>query len=388
MRLGEVQVPVVQGAIRVLGVWLDPALSWKEHITQAARKGLAAATALARLATSTWGPSLRNTRLLYTAVVRPTLLYGSQEWGMRGAGEALAKGKIKPLEDLQHDCLRRATGAYRRTARLLVQREAQVPPLDLYLEQTKAQRALAIRNHPVEIEISRAANTVWERMGQACGQRRGRRRLGARPPTSREALRAKAEGDVQTERDRQEALRHARAQGARRRRDAPEPTEKAILKGILTRAWRRRWEEETANRTGYRNATAWTTPWAQDLRKLYAGLSKAESTALFLMRSEVIGLNAWLTSIQVPGITAACECGWRAQTVRHALLNCPRLDRRNLLRACGTERLEEILSTPGCAQHAARWLIRCGLMEQFRVAAEIAEEDVSGYGPFQDAGEW
>jgi hypothetical protein len=66
-------------AIRVLGVWLDPKLTWKEHIAQAARKGLAASSAMARLAASTWGPSARNTRLLYTAIVRPTLLYGAQE---------------------------------------------------------------------------------------------------------------------------------------------------------------------------------------------------------------------------------------------------------------------------------------------------------------------
>jgi hypothetical protein len=30
---------------------------------------------------------------------------------------------------------------------------------------------------------------------------------------------------------------------------------------------------------------------------LYAGLSKAKATALFLMRTEVIGLNAWLASV-------------------------------------------------------------------------------------------
>lgn len=65
VRIGNHRVEVEGKAIKVLGVWLDPGLTWKEHITQANRKGIAASEALARLATSTWGPSTRNTRLLY-----------------------------------------------------------------------------------------------------------------------------------------------------------------------------------------------------------------------------------------------------------------------------------------------------------------------------------
>jgi hypothetical protein len=66
-------------AIKILGAWLDPRLTWNEHIAQAARKGQAASEALARLAASTWGPSVRNSRLLYTAVVRPAILYGAHK---------------------------------------------------------------------------------------------------------------------------------------------------------------------------------------------------------------------------------------------------------------------------------------------------------------------
>ena len=121
---------------------------------------------------------------------------------------------------------------------------------------------------------------------------------------------------------------------------------------------------------------------------LYAGMSKPEATALFLMRSEVIGLNAWLASIQVPEVNPACRCGWHTQTVRHVLLYCQRYNRVNLLLACGTERLGEILSQPACAKYAARWFIRSGVMEQFRVAKEVIEEEYKGYLAFQDAEEW
>ena len=56
VQIGVHQVVPQEKEIRVLGVWLDPALSWKEHLAQAARKGNAASEALSRLATSTWGP--------------------------------------------------------------------------------------------------------------------------------------------------------------------------------------------------------------------------------------------------------------------------------------------------------------------------------------------
>ena len=140
-------------------------------------------------------------------------------------------------------------------------------------------------------------------------------------------------------------------------------------------------------RNTHRPAT-WTTPWEQDRSKLYAGLPKAAATALFLMRTEVIGLNAWLASIQVLGILPACECGWVAQTVRHVVLHCPRHDRLGLIEQCGTERLDEILSRPVCAARAARWLIKTGIMEQFKVAREIEEEDEALFRPFENSEAW
>ena len=121
---------------------------------------------------------------------------------------------------------------------------------------------------------------------------------------------------------------------------------------------------------------------------LYAGLSKVEATALFLIRTEVIGLNAWLAAVQVPDITPRCPCGWRAQTVRHVLMHCPRHSRTSLFQACGTEKMDDILSRPACAKHAARWLVRSRALDQFKVAAEIAREEIKGYKPFQDAEKW
>ena len=81
------------------------------------------------------------------------------------------------------------------------------------------------------------------------------------------------------------------------------------------------------------------------------------------MRIEVIGLKAWLASIGVPEVNPLYECGQAMQTVRHVLLHCRRYRRDGLLARCGTERLDEILSRPASAKHAARWLIAEGVLE-------------------------
>jgi hypothetical protein len=108
-------------------------------------------------------------------------------------------------------------------------------------------------------------------------------------------------------------------------------------------------------------------------------LTKAEATALFLIRTEVISLNAWLAAVRVPGVFPACPCGWHAQTVRHVLLYYIRHKRTDLLRKYGLERLEDILQQPLNIKHIARWLVRSRVIEQFKLAAEIVKKDIYKY---------
>ena len=216
-----------------------------------------------------------------------------------------------------------------------------------------------------------------------------------RPATGRETAAALAIARAQEVREKLATLRRER-QGTRRPRGTHsrvDTTTSALGEASLiarwgTLAWRRRWEKTTGTLPRRRLATVWNTPWEQDPRKLYEGLSKAQATALFLLRTEVIGLNAWLASIQVPNVTPACPCGWVKQTVQHVMLQCPRYNRIDLIQRCGTERLEQILIRPDYARYAARWFIRTGILEQFRVAKEIEEENTEDFRPFETVERW
>lgn len=67
--------------LRLPEVWFDPQLKWDAQIAKAEAKGRAAMAAMGRIVGVNWGPSFRRSRLVYTAVVRPAMLYGIQTWG-------------------------------------------------------------------------------------------------------------------------------------------------------------------------------------------------------------------------------------------------------------------------------------------------------------------
>ncbi len=55
-------------------------MNWKEHTKITVGKGTAAFNALSRVTVTTWGPYIIRTRLLYTAIVRPAMVYRAHAW--------------------------------------------------------------------------------------------------------------------------------------------------------------------------------------------------------------------------------------------------------------------------------------------------------------------
>ena len=73
---------------------------------------------------------------------------------MRTDGKPLATAIISPLHKIQNECLRRVTGAYKRTPRAALERETGIPPIDLYMEVNRYRRADDIARHEVEKQIA------------------------------------------------------------------------------------------------------------------------------------------------------------------------------------------------------------------------------------------
>lgn len=358
VRVRSQDVHIQQQSMRVLGVWGDPRLRWREHTKRDNQRATRQLEAMSCIAISVWGPSTRKTRLHYTVTVCPTMLYGAQEGSVAGrVGRPAAKSLLTPFLRTQNACLQNITGGYKRTPVALLERESCVPPLDLQVEYLSLLHASRTKNHPVEQDISRVLDGV--RQSATARQRSNRR-----PASSCEKARSKAEELVQPRNE--------------ERRDAPS-TIQGQLRDWRDNEWKQQWMSHLRNRNLARAATAWKTPWGIPPWKLYEGLSKAEATILFLMRTQVIRLNGWLSSINVPHVIPACTCGWRAQNIRHILLHCPQTTHHRLVALTRTEDIDPMLSCAETAHIAAKWFLQEGILEQFRLTRELTGEDFSRY---------
>jgi len=367
-------------ALRVLGVWVDRKLKWASHVQEAVRKGAAQFEALSRVTSSTWGPSFNRSRLLYAAVVRPTITYGCKVWAGGERGKPPPARLLQPLVKLQNQCLRKITGAYRRAPTKALEKEAAVEPLPLYVRSIAMQQALGSETKPVTSFIKRTCDRLWSRHQP----RRGRRP--PRPPTPMEDLLSQAKA---AEREATVAYEMERRNRRRGRRQTEERLDRDLMNAkrlMLTwreTEWRRQWLLAAEGK----QTPAWQTPWKARVPRLHGSLSKPESTMATLLRTEAIGLNDFLHRVGVPGVEARCSCGWERQTPKHVVMFCPSLTGRDqMLAAAGTMDYTTLLATERGLRAVTTWLIRQNILPQFRTARAMAAEDRSGWRPLQPLG--
>ena len=112
---------------------MDRRLRWDVHIQSISKKMATQVYALDRIAGSTWGASLQRARQVYTAVVWSAIGYRASEWHRQ-----ISKNRAKALNDVQTECLRKVTGAFKATATTVLETEAYVSPLDTWLNRRVA----------------------------------------------------------------------------------------------------------------------------------------------------------------------------------------------------------------------------------------------------------
>ena len=95
----------------------------------------------------------------------------------------------------------------------------------------------------------------------------------------------------------------------------------------------------------HRSAVTWTEGWETQPLALYDEVPKHVATAILLLRTEVLGLRAWLARIGVPDVGPECSCGGPRQTLQHVLAFCPDqvTARVKLLERARTTRINQLL---------------------------------------------
>ncbi|SLM39698.1 Reverse transcriptase domain [Lasallia pustulata] len=344
IRLGNQEIAPKVTA-RVLGAQLDQKLKYVQHVNFIQEQAASTERAIARLAGSTWGVSMLDMRKLYLAISRAKIVYGSQVWHPP-PGQKGGKARQMRLERLQNRFLRRITGAYRATKVEVLQNEAHIPPLDIYMDK------LAL-----DYQDRNRGSTGNEIIESAC--RRIRNKLQARRGRTKPPAKTPKRLKVRWKDDLASAF-------------AKENWSDEYLKT----EWRRRWSNYTSTIEGVKSPAA-EADCSKQVLKIHKGLHRATSTLATLFRTEEVGFRAFLYKRKVPGYDDPnCGCGLGPQTARHVVMECPHNEegRLRLFREAGETTYSKILSTGRGIRALARWAFsqEGHLLKQFSLMGRIA----------------
>jgi len=170
---------------------------------------------------------------------------------------------------------------------------------------------------------------------------------------------------VRKELKRQREEHNPTQRGSTSRKEDPNQLKRALEKESL-RKWTQRWLNSKKGRAIY----ALNPSPSQNALKLYRDIARPISSIIIQLRSQKIGLQAFLYSRKVPGIESAiCPyCREKEETTQHFLLECRKWEReRGLFLALYQERsLNSTLGTREGCLAAARFVIATERLEQYK----------------------
>lgn len=343
LTLGEMVVKPEE-KVRLLGLWFDRKLRWTHHLRELREKLTKQTLSLSRIAASTWGPPLARARHVYLSTIRAAIGFASTAYHEFNEKRERPRGVIaRDMAKAQNRCLRIITGAYKATPIRLLETEAYVPPIDIWMDVRAATFGRRLRDSGMEGKIQQQCQEVRHAL-------RNRRTRTAPPQECRTA---------------------------RKRRLATEWLGDSDKDSLELATWTDRFNRHggRSHLHRHRHIPAEHPPNSETLL-LHRHIYKAESSLLVQMRTERIGFRDFLTTAFVPTVDSPhCTCGGGRETARHVLFYCARETERRL-------RHESIhglmtpshLSDPIKAGGLAKWLMRTGRLEQYRLAVQLIQE--------------
>jgi hypothetical protein len=264
-----------------------------------------------------------------------------------------AKTIRNTLQSIQGKFLRVIAGAYRATATEALEIETFTEPLDLYIER--------IANQGLIRQVLRGQGeriTAFNR--QVRRKTRGRRGRERRPTQLHfeKVITQQGQRGIPPPRTNHPQNNDQSAEWSRY---------KKASEAYYAIKWKERWRNSEKGRA---IAVYWPRPTKKAL-KLHEERAKATSSALILLRTEKIGLKAFLSKMRVPGYeNPQCDCQQREETVQHFLLECTQWDeQRNSLGPYKNGSLRELLGTREGSGKATEFLFQTRRLEQFQAVA-------------------
>lgn len=314
LNIGQIQ-KVATDNVRVLGVQVDTKLKWGPHLAKIEQKHTSQSLAIDRISTSTWGASFKMARLVCTSVVRPSIAYGASVWYVPQGAATSRKHVDRKLEVLQNKNLRRVLGAYRAVGSRILEKEAEIPSISTVLTAQVANVVKRRHTNKGAKVITKACATIRNQTVQSQKKRKPAKQTPGELVTS--WLRKTLPRDTWNN----DILQQATNGNPKSWREA--------VRDFTKKSWDKLWTAYlTAIPLGTVRAPAQLLTTGYTL-VVHLGVSKATSSLITQIRTEKIGLNAFLADRHAPDKLAMCTCERSRQTAKHILYFCPEFaDRR------------------------------------------------------------
>ena len=288
--------------LRILGVIVDPKLSWKKHVLHVISRAERKMHDLQRTFGRAWGPSLSHIRALYTSTILPRITYACGAWYMQGfEGRSSRHFRAKNLEILKgchYQSLVRISGALQNTSTNVLLKEIYIDHIEVILQRyAVAQRAIALddpttvtsrelresfKQHSSNLRLELHPQHVLEQAAVQC--RDGAWQSATKVRSLKEALERWANPQLRMRDIKNFAKKQMKIQSQR------------VWDGYCRRRFGR----------GRRSIPAVDRQsgceWGRVNLSRHDGLSRAQSSILINIRTGAIGLNDYLHSVGVSSL--------------------------------------------------------------------------------------
>ena len=139
---------------KILGLTLDPKLTYNEHIKQTKTKAHKTTNIYKAISGTTWGKNKETLTHTYTAITRPVLEYGSTIWS-----PILRDTNMKSLQTIQNTILRTATGHTLDTNQNIIHTETKILPLKQHTQLHASNFRLKTTHHKHPLHHLHTAST-------------------------------------------------------------------------------------------------------------------------------------------------------------------------------------------------------------------------------------
>ncbi|KAF5529196.1 hypothetical protein FMEXI_14306 [Fusarium mexicanum] len=297
-----------QEKLPVLGLMLDPGLSFEHHLTLIEEKVESALRYQRRISGANWGMTLEKTRQYYICKIRPVISYACAAWfawrkhesGLTGLRKPLPPGQIARLQKLQYKCIMLFSGAIRATPRLVLEKECHIDSIEVFLyRMAMSCRAKSLKMRPHDFWFNRlpehdedgrfhekrhayheSAFDVLNGIARVLVGDAGKRFQDTwKCPPKTTVLEAWRNPVNRNRAIRQQAIRQA--------------TETS--KGI----WKAHLSERKDKKTSTYQPHALKGEWGGESLAYYRGMTRPESTLGMQLRTECVGLNWYLNKCHV-----------------------------------------------------------------------------------------